>query len=66
MFLKLKKKHKLVLNINKKFEKNEKYKVLVYLDIKKYIDMNLNELCLYIIIDYIKIIISWELVLICI
>ena len=66
MFLKLKKKHKLVLNINKKFEKNEKYKVLVYLDIKKYIDMNLNELCLYIIIDYIEIIISWEFVLICI
>jgi hypothetical protein len=58
LFLKLKKKHKLVLNINKKFEKNEKYKVLVYLDIKKYIDMNLNELCLYIIIDYIEIIIS--------
>ena len=28
------------------------------LDIKKYIDMNLNELCLYIIIDYIEIIIS--------
>jgi hypothetical protein len=28
--------------------------------------MNLNELCLYIIIDYIEIIISWELVLICI